>query len=112
MLNFWTTWCGYCRDEMPTIQKAYAAHRNGEFLVLGIDVQEPVGRVSAFVDDLGITFPVLFDAHGKVTRQYRIRGLPTSVFIDRDGIIHSIHVGPVEADELEYYLDQLGVRQG
>jgi peroxiredoxin len=109
MLNFWAVWCGFCQIEFPAIQAGYEAHRDQGFVVLAVDVQEERDVVRAFMEDMGATFPALLDAQAEVTLAYRIRGLPTSVFIDQDGIIFAVHIGPLDKEALDDYLTQVGV---
>ena len=109
MLNFWAVWCGFCRIEFPVMQTAYERHQNDGFVVLAIDIQETQEAVQAFAEDVGMTFPVLLDSRGQVASAYRIRGLPTSLFIDAEGVIQAVRMGPVDEALLEQYLTQLGV---
>jgi peroxiredoxin len=109
MLNFWAVWCGFCQFEFPAIQAGYEAHRDQGFVVLAVDVQEERDVVQGFMEDMGATFTALLDTQAEVTLAYRIRGLPTSVFIDQDGVIFAVHIGPLDNEALDYYLAQVGV---
>jgi thiol-disulfide isomerase/thioredoxin len=109
MVNFMATWCGFCLIEMPEMLDAYRAHRDQGFVILAIDVREDPARVREFADELGLTFPVLLDTDGSVTQRYQVRGLPTSYFIDRDGIIIGSRVGPVDAPWIDEHLAQTGI---
>jgi thiol-disulfide isomerase/thioredoxin len=93
MINFWATWCGPCKDEMPAIDEAYQAHREGGFIVLAINVEEPARQVEPYVARLKLTFPVLLDPSGAVAARYRVRSLPTTVFVRPDGMVDGIRVG-------------------
>jgi peroxiredoxin len=104
LVNFWAVWCGYCRVEMPDLQAAFEAYGDNELVVLGIDVQESAQVVEPFVEQLGITFPILLDQKGEVTIAYNVRGLPTSVFIDPQGIIRFVHLGPLTRKNIDNYL--------
>ncbi len=104
MLNFWATWCGPCREEMPIIQQRY---NDGGFAVLAIDFDESKETVQAFMQELGIDLPILLDPGGKVQELYRVRGYPTSFFLDSEGIIRFIHIGQMNESDLNDYLDQL-----
>ncbi|MCB0091244.1 MAG: redoxin domain-containing protein [Caldilineaceae bacterium] len=92
VLNFWATWCGPCRNELPALQAA-AAHYAGYVEIIGVDQMEDAATVQAFVDELGLTFPMPLDADGAVGQQYNVRGLPTTYFIDRRGVIQQIWTG-------------------
>ncbi|MFA7248775.1 MAG: TlpA disulfide reductase family protein [Dehalococcoidia bacterium] len=94
VLNFWATWCGPCRSEMPEFQKTYAA-RDGDVVILAVDYRESDELVSAFRQDFGLTFPLLMDRQGTVREQYGAQGLPATFFIDRDGILRAQNLGPV-----------------
>lgn len=101
VINFWATWCAPCRDEMPLLQAVATRHAASGLTVLAIDVQEGEALVQAFVDEFGLTFPVLLDKTGEVVSRYRVRGLPTTVFVDRSGNIQSVYLGPLDEKTLE-----------
>jgi peroxiredoxin len=95
LVNFWATWCGPCRVEMPHLQEAFEAHVDQDLVVLGVNQMESPPGVAAFVDDAGLTFPILMDSDSDASRVWRVRGLPTSFFIDRQGIIRDVFIGPM-----------------
>lgn len=109
LVNFWATWCPPCRAEMPTIQSVYAAHPDG-LTVLAIDEVEAPGVVRDFVGSLGLGYPILLDADGSIGQQFRVQGLPTSYFIDRDGIIRAANLGPMDRAYVEAHVDALAAR--
>jgi peroxiredoxin len=100
VLNFWATWCKPCRQEMPQFVEAYDKYRSEGLVVIGLNLQEGKAVIKPFVDDYGMDFPVLIDRDGEVGDRYRLLGLPTTFFIDRDGVIRSIFTGPLE-DEVD-----------
>ena len=110
LLNFWATWCGPCRLEMPAIQQRYATYKGQGFAVLAVDYDEPAPDVGAFAQAYHLTFPVLLDPGGKVNDLYRIIGYPTSFFVDRDGMITRLHVGAMSEDQLDNYLAEFGFK--
>jgi peroxiredoxin len=93
LVNFWATWCEPCREELPTLERL-ARERAGvlEVLAVNLDAVGP-GRVRAFVRELGLTFRVLLDPRQAVPRLYRVRGLPSSVLVDRDGRVRHREIG-------------------
>ena len=99
VLNFWATWCGPCRKEMPQFIAAYEAHRDEGLVVIGLNLQESESIIRPFTDDFGIDFPVLIDRDGEVGDDYRLLGLPATYFIGRDGAIESVFIGPFQAEE-------------
>ena len=109
MINFWAVWCGPCRFELPVMQTVYEANRDKGFVVLAIHMRGYPEQVREFAEDLEMTFPVLLDRGGRVTAEYQVRGLPTSFFIDQDGVILGVEIGPVDEGWLEHYLAQAGV---
>jgi len=96
IVNFWATWCRPCRAEMPALQATF--ERYGEdLLVVGVDQGETGEVVGPFLDEFGITFPILMDEDMTVGRQYRILGLPTTFFIDSQGIVRGVHAGEINS---------------
>ncbi|MCJ7605725.1 MAG: TlpA family protein disulfide reductase [Dehalococcoidales bacterium] len=95
VLNFWATWCGPCRLEMPFLQMVHDsdAWRQEGLVVMGVNIQETAELVEMFMTDFGLTFPVLLDFSGNTARQYNISGIPATFFIDKGGIIQKIKVG-------------------
>lgn len=104
LLNFWATWCGPCRQEMPAIQARY---NHGDFAVLAVDFGETRQQVQNFVNEIGVDLPVLLDADGNVQELYRVRGYPTTFFIDARGIIRFFHIGEMTAEDIDNYLKQM-----
>ena len=101
LVNTWATWCPPCKAEMPGINEFYQTHQNDGFVVLAINSQEDAATVQRFITAQGFTFPVLLDTRASVLDQYKVRGLPTSFVIDRDGIIRYIHTGAITRQQLE-----------
>lgn len=92
VLNFWATWCGPCQNELPALQKA-AEHLGDSVVFVGVDQSESADVVQIYVDKFGLTYPIPMDAGGKVGYDYNVKGLPTTYFIDRDGVIQSLWMG-------------------
>ncbi len=92
-LNFWATWCGFCRIEMPSIEKLWQEFKEEDFAILAIDVQEEGKLVTSFMKKMNLSFPMLLDGKGKTARSYGIRGLPTTFFLNPKGEIIGKAVG-------------------
>lgn len=101
LINFWATWCGPCRIEMPFIQDRYEEYRDEGFVVLAINFDESRAQVEAFGEELGLTFPLVLDPGAEVQRLYRNRSYPTSFFVDEQGIIRAHHIGVMTAAQLD-----------
>jgi cytochrome c biogenesis protein CcmG/thiol:disulfide interchange protein DsbE len=95
LVNVWASWCTPCRAEMPAIQRLYQDYqsRGLEILAVNSTTQDSVERAAAFAQDLGLTFPVLFDTDGEVARLYKVQALPSSYFIKPDGKIEEVVIG-------------------
>ena len=91
VINFWATWCGPCRIEMPELLRAAAV--DPELALLAVNLQEERAAVEPFAEALGMATPVVLDREGDVADRFGVRGLPTTVFIDRDGSIHTTYAG-------------------
>lgn len=103
VLNFWATWCAPCRIEMPLLQNFYEQHKR-QIVVVGINMGEDKAPVQAFIDELKITFPILLDEEQATAKRYRVVGLPSTFFIDTQGIVRATHVGGLSSEMLESYL--------
>jgi peroxiredoxin len=94
---------------MPLIEEAYRRRRAEGFVALGIDFDEPADLVTAFAEELGLSFPLLLDPGGLVQRQYRVVGYPSTVVVDREGRISSYHIGILARSQLDEYLAEAGI---
>lgn len=101
MLNFWATWCGPCRNEMPAMQRVYERYRDDGFVILAVNFLETEGQVKRFIEDVGATFPVAYDITGGVSDMYLVRGFPTSVFIDKTGVVRSLFSSELSEEAIE-----------
>ncbi|HXF62118.1 MAG TPA: TlpA disulfide reductase family protein [Caldilineaceae bacterium] len=96
VLNFWATWCGPCQREMPTLQTT-AERYAGQVAIIGIDQAEEPEVVQRYIDSLGVTFPIPLDTDSTVAQRYNVRGMPTTFFVDEDGIIRHIWMGEMNS---------------
>ena len=94
LLNFWATWCPPCREEMPSMERLYRELRDQGLAILAVDVQESPKQVARFMRDFQLSFPAVLDTDGKVSGLYSVRGLPTTVLIDRRGRVAGHAIGP------------------
>lgn len=100
LLNFWATWCGPCRHEIPILLQAQAQHADA-LLVLAINVKERRSQVEAFAQELDMRLPIVLDADGAVVDLFQVRGYPTSVFVDAAGRLVATWQGVLDAGKLE-----------
>jgi len=107
LMNFWATWCGPCRAEMPAIQAVYDAHRAEGFTVWGINSGEDASLIPPYMQQLNLNFPVMLDRDSRISRMYRVFALPTTYFIGRDGIITQVIIGEMNEASLDATVKKL-----
>jgi peroxiredoxin len=107
VLNFWATWCAPCKEEMPEFVAAYERYRDDGLVILGVNAQESAGQAAGFMRQYAMTFPVALDARGDVQQLYNVRGLPTTVFIDREGRVTERWAGLLNERMLEELLAEI-----
>jgi thiol-disulfide isomerase/thioredoxin len=101
VLNFWATWCGPCRAEMPALERA-AQRYDGRAVILGVNQAEDPAVIQEFVEEYGITFPIVLDGDQAIGYDaYAVSGLPTTYFIDGDGVIRRLWMGEMNSITLE-----------
>jgi peroxiredoxin len=102
LINLWASWCGPCRAEMPAIEAVYNTYKDEGFTVLAVNATNQDDRAAAvqFVEAHNLTFPILLDLSGEVSRQYALRALPSTFFVDQDGIIQEVVIGGPMAEAL------------
>jgi peroxiredoxin len=102
MVNFWATWCGPCRQEMPQLDRLYQKYKSSGFVLLGVNVDEDVLKATDVAAKLGVSFPVLLDTDKAVSKLYDLSTMPSTVLIDRDGKVRYVHRGYLTGYEDNY----------
>ncbi len=92
VLNFWASWCGPCRVEMPNLQQASVKY-NGRAAFIGINQGEDLSTITDFGNEYNVTYPLLIDPDNRVNLTYEVNSLPTTVFIDQNGIVREVVIG-------------------
>ena len=107
LLNFWASWCGPCRHEMPSLVQLQAQHIDDGLLVIGVNIEESTNAAQSFADELQLNFPLPMDFSGNVTDRYLQVGPPNSYFINPDGTIRKLVIGGGEFPELSAQVNQI-----
>lgn len=110
ILNFWTTWCNYCQEEMSELNKFTNENKAQNIVLIGVNVtssESSKNVVSNFAKQFNLTFPIGLDLTGKVAKDYHLMGIPTTIIIDQKGIIRNKLLGPVTDDMLHNAISQL-----
>ena len=102
MVNFWATWCGPCRQEMPHLNRLHEKYNRAGLVLLGVNVDDDPANAAAVATKLGIQFPVLLDTDKKVSDQYDLQAMPSTYLIDRDGKVRFVHRGYLNGYEALY----------
>jgi len=102
LINFWASWCGPCREEMPLLNDLHNKYQPLGFTVLGINVEEQTEMARGFLKDYPVDFPVLLDDKNQVSKLYEVVAMPTTVVVDRDGKLRFLHKGYKSGDEKKY----------
>jgi len=102
LVNFWATWCGPCQQELPLLDQVYKKYKTAGFTLLGVNVDKDAPAVQALLARKPLSFPVLLDPANAVSKAYHVDDMPSSVLIDRKGMIRYVHRGYKPGDENEY----------
>ena len=100
-VNFWATWCPPCRAEMPEIEAVHQEYKDKGVVVIGVDIAEPESTVRQYVQQGGFSWTFVLDSTGEVARDYQIVAIPTSFFIDREGVIRAVNIGAMTKRAME-----------
>jgi len=107
MINFWATWCGPCRQELPLLEDIYKKYKPMGFTMLGVNVEPDSAAAEAWLQkQKPVSFPIAFDVDSKVSKLYKVAGMPSTVFVDRKGNVRVMHKGYKAGDE-DFYLTQI-----
>ena len=106
ILNFWATWCAPCRVEMPEFQAVYEKNQDIGLEILAVNRDETREQVVDFFDEFGLTFTPLLDQGALVAEQYQVFNMPTTYFLDENGVVTAVHRGPLVSSQLDGYLEQ------
>lgn len=110
LVNFWATWCGPCRYEMPELVRIYEAYYSEGLMILAVNMtfQDEPDTVRQFANEFSLPYPVLLDEDGEVTNErYNVLGVPTSFFIKPDGTISAQYIGAMSGEQLDTYVEGL-----
>jgi peroxiredoxin len=102
MINFWATWCGPCRQEMPLLDDLYSRYQRVGFNLLGVNIDDDSRRAMQMIKELGVNFPVLFDERKEVSQLYDVQAMPVTVLVDRAGNVRHVHHGYKPGYEEKY----------
>ena len=106
LVNFWASWCGPCRKEMPILEQLNRQYRNKGVTLVGVNVEPDSAAATDWLKATPVSFPILFDVDSKVSKLYQVEGMPNTVILDRKGNVRYIHRGYSAGAENEY-LDQI-----
>ena len=102
MINFWATWCGPCRQEMPHLEALYERYQNLGFTLLGVNVEQDPKGADKWLAETPVSFPILFDPENGVSKLYDVVAMPSTVIVDRNGKVRYVHNGYKPGYEDEY----------
>ena len=102
MINFWASWCGPCRQEMPLLESIYKKYNKMGFTMIGVNVEPDSNAANDWLKATPVSFPILYDRDSKVSKLYDVAGMPSTVIIDRSGKLRVLHRGYKPGDENEY----------
>lgn len=102
LINFWASWCGPCRKEMPLLDQLYQQYKPLGFTVLGVNVEEDPSQARSLLSKVPVSFPVVFDGTNSVSKMYNVVAMPTTVIVDRNGNVRYLHKGYMPGYEDAY----------
>ncbi|MFQ3232118.1 MAG: thiol-disulfide isomerase/thioredoxin [Reinekea sp.] len=102
LINFWASWCGPCREELPYLEELQQEYADLGFTILAVNVDEDPSKADILLNEIAVSFPVLFDVNDDVSKLYDVQAMPTTVIVDRDGNQRLLHKGYKSGDEVKY----------
>ena len=102
MINFWASWCGPCREEMPLLENLYKRYKKLGFVIIGVNVEADSSKANSYLRDITVSFPILYDTKNEVSKKYNVNNMPTTVILDRNGNIRYTHYGYKPGYEKKY----------
>lgn len=107
VVNFWASWCIPCRDEAPTLERAWQKYKGRGVVFVGVDYVDSEREAQAFVKEFNITYPNGPDLGTDISRRYHMQGVPETYFVGKDGQLYGNHIGPIDDATLSAKLDEL-----
>ena len=102
LINFWASWCGPCRQEMPLLEDLYKRYSKLGFTILGVNVDTDSTKANNYLKDMSVTFPILYDTSNAVSKSYKVNAMPTTVIVDRNGNMRFLPQGYLPGYEKDY----------
>lgn len=102
LINFWASWCGPCRQEMPLLEEIQKKYSRLGFTILGVNVDKDMAKADKILRDIPVTFPVLYDPTGDVSKLFDVDAMPTTIIVDRNGNMRFLHRGYKPGYEDDY----------
>nr|WP_246125015.1 TlpA disulfide reductase family protein [Exilibacterium tricleocarpae] len=102
MINFWASWCGPCRQEMPILDDLYKRYSRAGFTILGVNVEADTREADRYLKEVNVSFPILYDTQSKVSKMFDVDAMPTTVMVDRNGNMRYLHRGYKPGYEVDY----------
>ncbi len=102
LINFWASWCGPCRQEMPLLENLYKRYKKLGFTIMGVNVDTDSTKANNYLKDMSVTFPIVYDTTNAVSKRYNVNAMPTTVIVDRNGNMRFLHQGYKPGYENDY----------
>lgn len=111
VLNFWASWCGPCRSEMPDLEKL-SKSRPMDLTIIGINIRDSKSNALGYMQQIGITYPVIPDSDGKIALLFPYAmATPSTIFIDGEGKVRFVHLGAFSGTQVKHVLEQIAVKK-